>query len=279
MTFAGLRMTVAPATTSLVALATVKARMGISPADTSQDALLAGYAEDASARICAYLDRQTLGLATYQQTRTAADLSSNQYWWHSSINWRRGFMLRALPVEDGSVSIAANGVAVTDWTLVSPELGILDRENTWPEDVATVATYRAGWLLPGQVTSWTAATAYAAGAWVRPTDPTATMLRFRVASAGTSGSTEPSWPLATGGSVIADGSVTWTPRAVPELPVALSGLCYLEMRRLREERPDDLTGQRAEEFSETYNPALLGLTASGLSPAVERGLYAFRSVR
>lgn len=61
-------------------------------------------------------------------------------------------------------------------------------------------------------TAWAASTAYAAGAFVRPTSVTDTNeLVFECTTAGTSAATEPTWPTADAGTVT-DGTVTWTGR-------------------------------------------------------------------
>jgi microcystin-dependent protein len=55
--------------------------------------------------------------------------------------------------------------------------------------------------------AWAASTAYALGAMVRPT--ASYNYAYKCTGAGTSGSTEPAWPTAAGGTVT-DGGVTWT---------------------------------------------------------------------
>lgn len=56
--------------------------------------------------------------------------------------------------------------------------------------------------------AWTSSTAYAIGAIVRATALQATGLVFRCTVAGTSSSTQPTWPTDIG-SIITDGTVTW----------------------------------------------------------------------
>lgn len=99
----------------------------------------------------------------------------------------------------------------------------------------------AGWLMPGQISTWAASTAYKAeiasasyddpataapylrGSWVRATDPRVT-LRFECTVAGTTSATEPAGFTAgatVDGTTIADGTVVWTARAAHELPAEL----------------------------------------------------------
>jgi hypothetical protein len=66
---------------------------------------------------------------------------------------------------------------------------------------------------------WQASTAYPAGANVIPTDATETGL-FYLGTAGTSGTTEPVWPAAVGGSV-SDGGITWTAVAFTAPPLSV----------------------------------------------------------
>ena len=57
--------------------------------------------------------------------------------------------------------------------------------------------------------SWTATTAYALGTGRRPSQPNRNGFSYRVTTAGTSGATEPTWPLEIG-QTVADASVVWT---------------------------------------------------------------------
>ena len=57
--------------------------------------------------------------------------------------------------------------------------------------------------------AWAATTSYAVGAIVRATAVQDFGLVFKCTTAGTSGSTQPTWPTLLDGTVV-DGSVTWT---------------------------------------------------------------------
>lgn len=177
----------------------------------------------------------------------------------SGLSW---MTLYAKPVEEVSVT-DVNGVEVTDFVLASNGLGIpdrIERSGGWPrsfgagfgisrtadadtERAAWLADTVEGWLMPGQVGTWTASTAYVAviattsaedpanpgnpyarGSWVRSADPRV-VLRFECTKAGTTGATEPAeFTAATTatGDEITDGSVTWTARRAFELPADLS---------------------------------------------------------
>lgn len=67
-------------------------------------------------------------------------------------------------------------------------------------------------------TAWAASTAYSVGDTAQPT--TANGYYYRCTVAGTSGSTEPTWPTTSG--TVADGGVTW--EFVGEVPVLLATL-------------------------------------------------------
>lgn len=62
------------------------------------------------------------------------------------------------------------------------------------------------YLMPAQG-AWSSTTAYAIGYNVRPT--AANGLKYICTTAGTSGTTQPTWPTTTGG-MVSDGSVIWT---------------------------------------------------------------------
>jgi hypothetical protein len=93
---------------------------------------------------------------------------------------------------------------------------------------APANTYVALYAVP----TWQASTAYSAGQYVIPTTFNGAGPRrlYRCTTAGTSGSSEPSWPTSDGGTVT-DGSVTWT-EATPtiesgtNLPNEVSGGGY-----------------------------------------------------
>ncbi len=90
------------------------------------------------------------------------------------------------------------------------------------------ATYVAGWVMPDQITAWSAAVSAAASAWFSAavgddSEPSDNPFIFQAdSSGGTTGSSEPTWPTVIGGTVT-DNGITWTaydqriPEAVEEI--------------------------------------------------------------
>jgi prepilin-type N-terminal cleavage/methylation domain-containing protein len=63
-------------------------------------------------------------------------------------------------------------------------------------DYLTTGQVFTGYSPPVVSSSWSANTAYVVGQYVRPTDTVASPYLFRVTAAGTSGTTQPTWPAA-----------------------------------------------------------------------------------
>lgn len=79
-------------------------------------------------------------------------------------------------------------------------VGLGNAPNSWYGTVSSV-------VAPSTATAWAATTAAAIGAPIRPT--TANGRLYWATTAGTTGSTEPTWPTTTSGTVT-DGTVVWT---------------------------------------------------------------------
>lgn len=77
---------------------------------------------------------------------------------------------------------------------------------TTPTSATPANSVGVRYIMPSQG-AWSSTTAYAAGYNVRPT--VANGLKYICTTAGTSGTSQPSWPTSTGGTV-ADGTATWT---------------------------------------------------------------------
>jgi len=87
----------------------------------------------------------------------------------------------------------------------------VDEGETWqavPTRWNTVANLHDFWA------TWAPSTAYSGLVIVNPTPARTTGLLYRLVMPGTSGATEPSWPL-DAGAQIADGTARWTVEAVP----------------------------------------------------------------
>jgi len=90
------------------------------------------------------------------------------------------------------------------------------------------ATYRGGWVMPGEITAWTVGASVAASAWYKAKVGTNSVQSdnpfiFQAAAAGTThATTEPTWPTSIGGTVV-DNDITWTaydqrlPEAIEEI--------------------------------------------------------------
>jgi hypothetical protein len=73
--------------------------------------------------------------------------------------------------------------------------------------VWSTGRYAAVFFTPS-TSNWVASTAYALGAFVKPTSGS-DLLRYRCTTAGTTASAEPVWPT-TDGNTVSDGTVVWT---------------------------------------------------------------------
>lgn len=249
------------ATTALVELATVKARLGIT--GSGEDTLLAGYIADVSSAFNSFLGRPL-----YRQ----------QY---KETTWGTGaqrLILSRMPVERGTITATIDGVAETDFIAEDTEAGILFLEGGWPEtdgDPDTVVTYWAGYHVPGVVAAWAATAARSAGAWARAT--AGAPFLFEVTTGGTTGSTEPTWPTTVGGTVT-DGTVIWTARAAQELPAWVSTVASIEAvtRYLGRNRDATVTREAVDGFSVTYSLQDVSANTSGLSAQAETALARLR---
>ena len=139
------------------------------------------------------------------------------------------------PIES-IASISLDGVAITasEYSIAYPERSKVYREDGWQHTMPThaglsgagaknliyTAAYTAGWVMPGKIGDWTADTAYTAGTFVRPVSDLTITVLFECTTAGTTGSTEPTWDE-TAGNTTVDNSATWTARNAVEMPEVL----------------------------------------------------------
>lgn len=229
-----------PSETDLTTVAAAKARLGIT--GSGEDANVAAWVTEASDDFLRITRRQTFALGQFRET-------------HRPDQPVNVLPLACAPVESGSISVTIDGTATTDWELADHGAGLLWREDGWDIDSDIIITYRAGWLVPGQIADRENTTTYGAAgqiAWTRPSDPRLSPYLFEATTAGTSGGSEPTWPTTLGGTVT-DDTVTWTARAVEELPAGLSGLAIAAVKELREGAPRYVAGERPGADSITYS--------------------------
>jgi hypothetical protein len=192
-------------------------------------------------------------------------------------NGRQSFYLSQRPVDPGSLTVTINGAAVTDCVLQDPDMGLLWRECGWPPScdgsLNVVLTYHAGFLMPEQVSNWTAETEVATGGWVRSSAPST--LRFECTSAGTTGVTSPAWPDAAG-ETVTDGDAVWTAREAGELPAMCEDYAYATVLSLyaTRKRAAGVSSWEVEGVSESY---FATQTDDELPPGVIKGVLRFRA--
>lgn len=252
--------------TDLVTRADVKARLGIT--DTDDDAVIDTAIDEASRAIEQYIGRP-LGLQTYREITSAAQ------------SRQQTLRLSRWPLDPESLTVTQQGTALTsDVTVVNSQHGEVWRSATWPRvqafDSAGVAglqaDYRAGYLLPGQVSAWAGDTAIAAGAWVRPSGTSPFL--FECTTPGTTDSTEPTWATADDrGETITDGTVVWTAVELEELPEVFTLCAYLVTQHLYSDRPAGLKFWKEGDSSESFND---GAMTDVLPPNVLRSLNGWR---
>ena len=123
-------------------------------------------------------------------------------------------------VDSTTYSIAGNSrrdrlYRVNGWSWHSKETADTFFDVDGPQ-LGYNATYVAGWVMPDQITPWTAAKSVAANAWYSAKDAANGVQSdnpfiFQADSSGgtTHASTEPTWPTTIGGTVT-DNGITWT---------------------------------------------------------------------
>lgn len=143
----------------------------------------------------------------------------------------RGLLLSRLPVEPGSVVVTVDGEAVTDFILRCPESGLLalDGDSAWRSEIdGIVVTYRAGWPMTNQLTTWSDGASISTGTFVQGD---ALPGLYEATTAGVTGAGEPAWGTPVPGDTVADGSVVWTYRLVDVLPVDLQRMILVGVRQ------------------------------------------------
>lgn len=202
--------TIAPAVgTACVSLAAVKQRFGIPLDDPTADDDLRDTIDTAS-EIC----RAVIGRAPWRQV-------------YEEIATGRGevdLFPHHWPLEGvDAVEIGGEAVDPSTYRVIGRKLRRLGGA-VWPRCDITL-TYRAGWLVPGQVGAWVATTDVPRGLFV-PAGP----VWAEATTPGQTGAAEPAWPTEVDATVD-DGAVTWIVRAAhpaePVLKACAKGLTVL----------------------------------------------------
>lgn len=251
--------------------------------DTSEDALL-GVLIDTASSLIAEVIGFPLGRRQVRETFPGT---------HGTH-----LVLTCLPIAVDTLAMTVDDGEVSDFT-VDPETGITFRRDGWggtvypnwwlgsqgwstgnqrvvgEEPQSNIsATYWGGYLLPEDVSTWSAEAHYETGDWVRLAAPS--VLRLQCSEAGTSGPTPPAYPA--GGEDVTDGSVTWIARRAWELPGAFLEWTFAEVLRRysRLSLSPDITSLAAEGFQATFSAAQ---TSEALSPHVYNGVRIWRMGR
>jgi hypothetical protein len=228
----GLEVLQRSSTANLIALATVRLRLLGDATDATQDAILAELIASASDAMQQY----------------ARPMGRQQYRWTTGGHERQRLILPRCPIDADSVTAeeldepedaAGSGTVIEDIVVADAAAGILFLQDGWPGWLAgyaqapeplLVVTFRGGYILPDQISTWATSQTWVAGAWVRPTSPALSRWLFEVTTGGADGGTEPTWSTADEtGDTISDGAATLTARDAVELPRAASDHCYREI--------------------------------------------------
>ena len=110
-------------------------------------------------------------------------------------------------------------------------------------DYLTQANAFPAYVAPQGGDPWASARAYTVGQLVRPTDPSATPYLFKVATAGTSGGSEPAWPTTLNATVTSGGATFTNVGALTfslgqlsvDLPVDLTPVDATQLYRLQDD--------------------------------------------
>ena len=152
----------------------------------------------------------------------------------------------------------------TRWRLAADRVDALTREPVFPIlGLYYSISYTAGYLMPGQVSTWTSSTpwgvgqsvSYGAGTeygWARATDRTV-QFRFEVTDGSGTVLTEPTWPTVVDGEVTA-GTVTFTARAAFDLPPYVSSAARTLAEIVDDRDPRTVVEDELADMSTKYAP-------------------------
>jgi len=262
----------AASTTKLIALATVKDRLGIT--SSSQDTRLGELISEASSAIEDYIGRP---------------LVRQRYLETVSGNARGRIMLSCCPLDRDSVTLTIDDVADTDFAVENWESGFLWRDGgaDWPrgERSGVISerpeenldvTYKGGYILPDMISAFAASVPILAGAWVRPTTPVGDLL-MEVTTGGTPTGSEPTWPTSAGTTVTSGGGgVVFTARHAYELPKFVLTAAWLLIHDLHTSMTRGVGVRAVESDNQRIEYFSAGSGAEGIPGRVARMIDGMR---
>lgn len=251
--------TLAPAAgIGCVALSAVKQRFGFLPDDATAGAELSALIEIAS-EIC----RDVIGRDPWRQVyeETTEGKGERDLYPH---HW---------PVEGVDV-VEVNGqpVDASAYRIHRRKLRRLGGA-IWPRGADVLLRYRAGWVVPGQVTEWAPGALMPEGSLV----PTGKR-HAEATTGGTTATTPPTWP-STVGETVADGEVVWTLRATHPAPLVLQACAQSVVVLLDEgflELEPGLVGERDGDYSVRYRATSANNQHAAVNNRVQALLRRFR---
>lgn len=138
-------------------------------------------------------------------------------------------------------------------------------------------TYRAGWVLPGWLVTWSAGATVAAGSWLRPVVGQLCMLEAAIG--GVSGSVEPSWSFEEGSETI-DGTVRWIALRAEVVPADVQRLVPIAAQQVIDsaDLPEGISSDRVGPVETSYHFSLSEgrLLSVGLPAAAKRVLRRYQ---
>lgn len=258
-------------------LTRVKSALGIS--DSSQDSTL-----KALLRACYRAFSGPQGLARDFARRS----------WRVRIGGAGGTLLQlpVWPIE--SISSVAEGadeydttIAADDYEVAETERQCVHRFDGWNDSsCGLLPGYQgtgaggsldyqveciAGWLMPDEVSEWSASLAVTSGDYVRSSEPS--LYLFQAGSSGSMAASEPTWPSTLGGTVASNG-ITFTARAAMRLPDDIEEAALLTVKDWYGgglEIPAGIRSESVDGMSVTYDGSVQRLPIPAAARAVLAG--------
>lgn len=210
-----LSVSAAASSRSLCKLADVKTELGL--IDSSQDSKIRRLIVAASMAIAGPEGlRREPWLQTYQEKLSGPGghyMLISRWPIQTVTSVTEGTGSSPTTVDSSTYSVAGNArrdrlYRVNGWTKGSETVPRSFTDEDGPDLIYTVS-YTAGWVMPDQITEWSASTSVSANAWFKATDEDEPFVFQADSDGGTTDSTEPTWPTVSGGTVT-DNDITWT---------------------------------------------------------------------